>query len=423
MEQEWLVGIDDYITKEKGLQLISETSDSKTNQKRGNSEDFLAIARIDPDPTSQCNAKDGKLAFLSCRCNELTILEDYLCREQIVVNDICSWHPTTQPPTPSSSPTRRCIELAVLKENICSEHIVLKNNICSKVEAIDCVHGYERGGTGLTCEEACDGDCCVGGTNEFGQKKRACGGFTGVVHRDGSCNGRTACKSATIGEVKGPSCTGDYPCEYLKSSLVTESCNGWRICYKSEVSLIIEGSCNGPRYEREYDCDQMIATSIVDEQFYPPQKSICRARCGSAYDAAGNDGTEGVLSCSDDVALWTLQPNYCRFIACDDQCIQSFPIFPPKPKKNKYSASCRADDSCLNLEFYCVASKATCELECLGRNSCNGLTMYCADNQACTINNCGDGTERCVGAKVIYNSEKKIGLQQYLIYAGGIVWT
>ena len=400
MEQEWLVGIDDYITKEKGLQLISETSDSKTNQKRGNSEDFLAIARIDPDPTSQCNAKDGKLAFLSCRCNELTILEDYLCREQIIVNDICSWQPITKPPTPSPSPTRRCIELAVLKKNICSEQIVLKNNICSKVGAIDCVGGYERGGTGLKCEKACDGDCCVPGS--------ACLGFTGVVHRDGSCNGPMACQSATIGEVKGPSCTGD------------------QICNKSEVSLTIEGSCNGRnRYEREYDCNQMIATSIVDEQFNPPQKSICRARCESAYNAAGKDGTKkGILSCSDDVALWTLQPNFCRFINCDERCIQLFPIFPRKQNKNKYSASCNADDSCLNLDFYCVASKATCELECLGRNSCNGLTMYCADNQACAINNCGDGTERCVGAKVIYNSEKKIGLKQYSSYRGGrYVWT
>jgi len=42
MEQEWLDGIDDYITKEEGLQLMSETSDLKTIQERDDSEESLA---------------------------------------------------------------------------------------------------------------------------------------------------------------------------------------------------------------------------------------------------------------------------------------------------------------------------------------------------------------------------------------------
>ena len=30
--------------------------------------------------------------------------------------------------------------------------------------------------------------------------------------------------------------------------------------------------------------------------------------------------------------------------------------------------------------------------------------MYCPDNQVCAMTTCGDGTERCVGAKVICGS-------------------
>ena len=150
---------------------------------------------------------------------------------------------------------------------------------------VDCVDGYERG-TDVTCEEACDGQCCVySSTDEpdpemndypfdFRDRDSACLGFTGLVHRDGSCNGRSACESATISEVKGPSCTGFGSCDNLKSSLVNESCNRGGFCFNSEVSLI-ERSCNGP----EYSCNRIIATSIVDETFDPPQQSVCEDKC------------------------------------------------------------------------------------------------------------------------------------------------
>ena len=128
------------------------------------------------DPTSQCNADDGKFAFDTCRCSKLS--------------DVCSQVP------------------------------------------VDCVNGYERG-TGVTCDRACAGLCCniesrsgSWDTVSACENDSPCGGFTGLVYRDGSCTGNGACKDSTIDEVKGPSCTGD------------------RACYQAEVDLI-EGGCNG----------------------------------------------------------------------------------------------------------------------------------------------------------------------------------
>ena len=65
--------------------------------------------------------------------------------------------------------------------------------------------------------------------------------------------------------------------------------------------------------------------------------------------------------------------------------------------------SCAGTDYCLNLDFHCAEGQA-CELSCTGGNSCKGVTMYCPDNQVCAMTTCGDGTERCVGAKVICGS-------------------
>ena len=102
-----------------------------------------------------------------------------------------------------------------------------------------------------------------------------------------------------------------------KFSLVTESCNNEVICYGSEVSLI-EGSCNGP----EYDCDRIIATSIVGETFDPPQLSVCYDKCSYAYSAAGKDGTRGVEFCTAEDVVF--QPNYCTYLVCTEECKELF---------------------------------------------------------------------------------------------------
>jgi len=136
------------------------------------------------DPTSQCNAEDGPFAFVSCQCKE---------------------------------------------------QMVLKNNICSQVP-VDCVDGDEVG-TGLTCTEACDGQCCAGSSTIS-----ACSGFTGRIHRDGSCTGFEACVDATIDEVEGPSCTGWEACKNGKFSLAKDSCNGKDACRGIIATSIVDGT-------------------------------------------------------------------------------------------------------------------------------------------------------------------------------------
>jgi hypothetical protein len=249
------------------------------------------------DPTSQCNAEDGELAFDKCQCSELT---------------------------------------------------VIKNAACLKVP-IDCVNGFERG-TGLTCDRACDGDCCAGGTSVFGYDS-PCRGFTGLVHRDGSCTGKSACQNANIDEVKGPSCTGNRACYQAKSTIVESSCNGDGVCNNAEVGLI-EGECNGStpcsngetydsiidgKLLREETCDGefscsggIIATSIIDGTiYYPPQdpQDVCLEDCHAAYSAAGADGVGGVpgsgrSECNDDE--FVAYPNWCTRLTCRAECRVEF---------------------------------------------------------------------------------------------------
>ena len=61
---------------------------------------------------------------------------------------------------------------------------------------VDCIGGNASGGE--TCAEACGEKCCLG--------VDSCSGFTGLVAKDGSCNGHRACFDSEIGVVSGRSC-------------------------------------------------------------------------------------------------------------------------------------------------------------------------------------------------------------------------
>ena len=78
---------------------------------------------------------------------------------------------------------------------------------CPPSDIVDCVGGMSGG---VTCQVACDGECCVGTTSD----PNACEGFTGKVCKDNkSCIGRAACVDADIGLVVG-GCTGKVSCAY-----------------------------------------------------------------------------------------------------------------------------------------------------------------------------------------------------------------
>ena len=111
-------------------------------------------------------------------------------------------------------------------------------------DCVYCVGGYayEDGvSTGKTCQDACDGDCCVGeDIDEVGP----CDGFSGVLERNGACSGGLSCWDANIVHVSN-SCVGFGACadvgygEGTVDKIVNQSCVG-RVCelINSSVSLL-----------------------------------------------------------------------------------------------------------------------------------------------------------------------------------------
>ena len=99
----------------------------------------------------------------------------------------------------------------------------------------------------MSCEEACEGECCVG--------IEACTGFTGQVCKDGvSCNGKKACNRAYIGQVFKSCYSGDYACYeagYLgEIGSIQDSCRGMQSCGKAAskggfIGEIENDSCIG----------------------------------------------------------------------------------------------------------------------------------------------------------------------------------
>ena len=72
-------------------------------------------------------------------------------------------------------------------------------------EFVTCENGYATFvgnvtvGPNVTCQDACDEECCVGnatGTGPFGYQKNSCTGFTGMVCKDG--------KSCSDNRISGP---------------------------------------------------------------------------------------------------------------------------------------------------------------------------------------------------------------------------
>ena len=73
-------------------------------------------------------------------------------------------------------------------------------------------------GAAQTCEEACDGDCCIG--------PGVCDGFIIRVCRDSvSCSEEGACLDASIDDVF-LGCEGTEPCYYARNR--GETTGGWR---------------------------------------------------------------------------------------------------------------------------------------------------------------------------------------------------
>ena len=53
---------------------------------------------------------------------------------------------------------------------------------------VECENGFVKSKPEQTCQDACEGKCCVDGASY-----KSCAYFTGSICKDGSCDGNAAC--------------------------------------------------------------------------------------------------------------------------------------------------------------------------------------------------------------------------------------
>eukprot|EP01083_Nonionella_stella_P257203 880592_1 len=99
-----------------------------------------------------------------------------------------------------------------------------KNGSFCRGNFVQCRNGTAPGGA--SCEDACNGECCV--------EDNACTEFTGIICKDSvSCVGTRACFRANI-QVVSKGCNGDRACMGQDTGpigLVHQSCLGDNACF------------------------------------------------------------------------------------------------------------------------------------------------------------------------------------------------
>lgn len=112
---------------------------------------------------------------------------------------------------------------------------------------IDCDNGKVRG-SDQSCKDACDGKCCIGGTDWMGGYLPACDGFTGKVCKDMSCSGLHSCHKASIlYVVNSCSSSGNSCVQASISGSMVNSCNSYASCGGLGLNGAVgnvTGSCN-----------------------------------------------------------------------------------------------------------------------------------------------------------------------------------
>lgn len=115
---------------------------------------------------------------------------------------------------------------------------------CAAAGYVDCVNGFLRNDSSISCAAACQGNCCSGA--------KSCHGFTGKICKDGSCQGILACVNANIPFVMN-SCKLSNACSNAGRDGTVESivnsCSGTMACYQlgynEGVVGYVQDSCNG----------------------------------------------------------------------------------------------------------------------------------------------------------------------------------
>lgn len=156
-----------------------------------------------------------------------------------------------------------------------AKHQCPKGEANPRGEAVVCVNGYVLDGddddsNNITCEDACDGKCCVG--------RVSCRKFTGTVCKDGvSCFGRAACSAASIGLVS-QGCIGDYSACFAASiGFVSQGCIGSNSCDTASIGIVSEG-CGAN------DACLCVGTTQGCLSVDIPSSSVIKGCCNTAYE-------------------------------------------------------------------------------------------------------------------------------------------
>eukprot|EP00581_Thalassiosira_minuscula_P031283 CAMPEP_0183763434 /NCGR_PEP_ID=MMETSP0739-20130205/9697_1 /TAXON_ID=385413 /ORGANISM="Thalassiosira miniscula, Strain CCMP1093" /LENGTH=513 /DNA_ID=CAMNT_0026001853 /DNA_START=121 /DNA_END=1662 /DNA_ORIENTATION=+ len=161
-------------------------------------------------------------------------------------------HPTPEDPLITAIATD--VSVSPRTEDALSGERFLEGDMRCEAGFVECDDGMAvidgKKSTDITCETACDGKCCVGGS-WGGSYSESCQHFTGAVCMDRkSCNGYLACHNAKISYVTN-SCRGEYACHHSQISSAVDSCFETMSCtmfggYRGAVGKVVN-SCHGER--------------------------------------------------------------------------------------------------------------------------------------------------------------------------------
>ena len=126
-------------------------------------------------------------------------------------------------------------------------------------ESVVCDNGRAAGN--VRCQDACDGECCVGFYDfVFGGP---CSSFTGTLCKDADqppCSGFVACCQANIGSVV-QGCNAVIACYQANIGSVVQGCNAYEACLRSNIPTENITDC----------CNQRNACEDVTEETLPDE--------------------------------------------------------------------------------------------------------------------------------------------------------
>ena len=164
---------------------------------------------------------------------------------------------------------------------------------CRPEDVVTCVDGFaiSVGGSNVTCQQACDGGCCLGNGFLDGSPINSCTGFNGKV-----------CKSGDIPSCSDNRASGDSlgrACYRASITEVVNGCNGREACtyaggYNGDLGRVVNGCHGGDGSCSNAARDGGYIKEIVDSCI---GKRACNGAAIGGFIGYINHGCRGEDSC------------------------------------------------------------------------------------------------------------------------------